>query len=354
VSYLSPQENHDVVGQQQAENVFLEAWQAQRLSHAIIFNGPKGVGKATMAFRFARLLLRQDASVLENPQSLFAPQENANSADKAAPMTDTDRLIAQLAHPDLLYINKEGEDKKTQKTEIGIDDIRQIKKFIHLTPSFAKWKVVIIDCADDLNRSAANALLKVLEDPPLYSLILLVTHHIGRILKTVRSRCQKITFKLLSDSDLSQLIDRYHPEQISEQNKKKLVKLAEGSVGRAMSLLEDGVFEQCELMNEILKKLPELPQNLLQQLIDKVSNFPLITELLLSWVYQQSRNQILYPGVEKNSFLQEGNLHISWENIYQKIVGLLSATSPLHLDAKQSLMNMFMIISVELKKPCSG
>ena len=347
--YLSPQENYDIVGQQQAEKTFLEALYAQRLSHAIIFNGPKGIGKATMAFRFARLLLKPNVSRLDDSQSLFGTQENANSLDKVVPTTDTDRLIAQLAHPDLLYINKENEEKKTQKTEIVIDDIRQIKKFIHLTPSFAKWKIVIIDCADDLNRSAANALLKVLEDPPPYSLILLVTHHIGRILKTVRSRCQKITFKFLSDSDLSQLIDRYHPQQISEQNKTKIIALAEGSIGRAMSLLEDGVFEQCQLMNEILEKLPELSQNLLQQLIDKVSNFSLIAELLLSWVYQQSRNQMLQQSLEENAFLQQDHLHINWEKIYQKIVGLLSATSPLHLDAKQSLMNIFMIISVELK-----
>lgn len=348
-SYPLPQENHYIIGQQQAEKIFLEGWKAQRLSHAIIFNGPRGVGKATMAFHFARLLLKPSSSPLEDSRSLWNIQEKEDSFNQIKMATDTDRLIAQLAHPDLLYINKDSEDKKTKKTEIVVDDIRQIKQFIQLTPSFANWKVVIIDCADDLNRAAANALLKVLEDPPPYSLIILVTHHIGRLLKTVRSRCQKITFEFLSKNILNQLITRYHSKPINDQTKTKIIELAEGSIGRAVALLEEGVFEQYILMCEILEKLPELSNFFLQQLIDKVTNFSLITELLLSWVYQQSRNQI-FKQISANKLSPNQMIYLShWEKIYQKIADLLSATSPLHLDAKQSLMNIFITLSVELK-----
>ena len=136
-----------------------------KLPHAILLCGTRGIGKATFAYHMARFML--SGTQAENPH--------------------TNSLISNNCHPDLLVIEKEGEAK-----DITVDQLRQLGHFIQLQPAYSPNKMVIIDSADEMNKNAANALLKILEEPPANSFLILVAHTPGKLLATIRSRCRQV------------------------------------------------------------------------------------------------------------------------------------------------------------------
>ena len=163
----------------------LTAYRQDRMAQAWILGGPEGVGKATFAWRLARFLLAHPdpaAPEVQRAQSLFVPGE--------APAA---RRIASMALADVFPLRRSW-NEKTKKffTEIRIDDVREIIHAFHQGSGTGGWRVAIVDCADDLNRSSANALLKLIEEPPERSLFLLIAHQPGRLLPTIRSRCRKL------------------------------------------------------------------------------------------------------------------------------------------------------------------
>ena len=154
----TPRENRDLVGQEAAEAALLTAYRSGRLPHAWLLAGPRGIGKATLAFRFARFLFAQGG------KDLFAPPASSLAL---APDHLVFRRVASGGHPDLLVVER-GVDPKRKKLrgEIVVDDTRKVAGFLRLTPAEGQWRVVILDDADLMNRNAANALLKILEEPP--------------------------------------------------------------------------------------------------------------------------------------------------------------------------------------------
>ena len=180
-----PRNAERLIGHEAAEAEMLSAYREGRLAHAWLIGGPEGVGKATLAWRFA--------------QFLFAnPDPNAPAVRDARDLT-TDpkspaaRHLGSLAHPDFSLVRRVWQtDKKKFYSEIRVDDIRDALQVFQMSAAFGGWRICLVDCAEDLNANGANALLKMIEEPPARSLILIVSHRPGQVLPTIRSRCRRL------------------------------------------------------------------------------------------------------------------------------------------------------------------
>src|SRR4029077_16039314 len=133
-------------------------------------------------------------------------------------------------------------DTGRMRLEIAVDDVRDLGAFMHMTPAMGKWRVAIIDAADEMNRNAANAVLKILEEPPSNAVLLMVAHAPGRLLPTIRSRCRRLAVPPLADALVMRLLGDYAPD-VKEQERAALAQLAEGSIGRALELAGAGSLE---------------------------------------------------------------------------------------------------------------
>ncbi len=172
-----------MIGHQDAEKAFVEAWQGGRLHHAWLLAGPQGMGKGAFAERVARFL------VTHGPDGQAATLDDAG--DEAA-----GRLVDAGNHPEILRLARQPKDKaKELARNITIEQVRQMIRRLHLSLSLGDWRVIIVDAVDDLETDGANALLKTLEEPPAKTLFLLVSHSPGRLLPTIRSRCRTLRFQ---------------------------------------------------------------------------------------------------------------------------------------------------------------
>ncbi len=240
-----PRANPLLVGHAAAEATLLGALRGRRMHHAWLITGPEGVGKATLAFRFARRVL---AGV---------PANDSLALDPADPVF---RRAMAGGHADLFTLQRTpGSDRKKLRAEIVVDDVREVGAFLRLTPAEGGWRVVVVDRADELNRNAANALLKVLEEPPPRALLLLVCAAPGRLPVTIRSRCRRLPLRPLGDADMARLLALYLPDQ-PEEERDRLIELAEGSPGRALMLREAQGLALAGLVDQVLAGLPEMPR----------------------------------------------------------------------------------------------
>ena len=211
---LHPRENYAYVGHDDAEAELADALSGGRMHHAWLLAGAKGLGKATLAYRAARV-------------ALGARKHGARPLD-VDPEDLTARRIAQLAHPDLYVLRRGLNERGRPRRDISVEDARGLSAFFALAPAEGGMRVAIIDAVDDLNRNSANAILKTLEEPPALSLLLLVCHAPGAALATIRSRCRRLTLRPLPDADVK--------AALGAKAEDALVRLAKGRPGRAIAL----------------------------------------------------------------------------------------------------------------------
>ena len=197
--FAPPHQQMAFFGHERAEQTLLDAWQSGKMHHAWLFTGPKGIGKATLAYRAARFIFNEgnmSSGALIAADTLSIP-EDSHSA----------RLVANQGHPNLLTIERPFDPKtKRFKTEITVDEVRKTVRFFGSTAGENTWRVCIVDPADDLNGNAANALLKILEEPPVRTVFFLISHAPGRLLPTIRSRCRRLTMEPLRKAPLKAAI----------------------------------------------------------------------------------------------------------------------------------------------------
>ena len=206
-----PWRNDRLIGHDVAEKTMLAAHGSSRLHHAWLITGPRGIGKATLAWRFARFLLcgsQQGGLFGDTPTGLDVGMEAPGRS-----------LVDARSHPDLFHLRRTlHPDNGRMRGEIVVEDVRGLGEFMHMTPAMGQWRVALVDAADEMNRNAANAVLKILEEPPPNAVLLIVAHAPGRLLPTIRSRCRRLALHPLSDDTVIDLLGRYAPEKIGRSH----------------------------------------------------------------------------------------------------------------------------------------
>ena len=336
---IEPRTNTYLLGHAEEEQILLTAWKNKTLHNSWLFCGIEGIGKATLAFRFARFLLAADQQRRDKYTSLEVSVDSP-----------TYKLVANASHPDLKVIErdftetdkkkvlkalKEGESlsadelKNLKKSAIiKVDDVRTINEFLAKKSSNDGWRVVIVDSVDDLNNAGANAILKILEEPPAKTVIMLISHNPNRLLPTIRSRCAKMNLKPLAENEVASLLRRYRPE-LSEKAVKGLAELSSGSIGKAIRYADNAALASYDDLCKIIYaknkyKLADLLAFCDAAVADEDS-YNLAQELVLKFVAENVK------GCDNVAELAE---------MWEKAVKIFDETARLNLDKKQALINI--------------
>lgn len=347
--FPDPRHNPDLLAHHAAEQVLLDAWNSGRLPHAWLIGGIPGIGKATLAFRFARFVL---ANGIEQTGGLFGDPPPAESL-YVAPTHPVFTRIASNGHADLLTIERPFDDKKGRlKTDIPVDQVRRIAPFLHLTAAEGGWRVVIVDGADRLNTSGQNAILKILEEPPARTVLLVVTENPGGLLPTIRSRCRKLLLPPLPEDVVSDLLGRHHPD-LPDADRAALARLAEGSIGRALDLASAGGLTLYRDLMGLLGTLPKLDLVAAHGLGDKLARkgsdtaYYAVTDLLVWWLARFARSLArealppeVVPGEAALMSRLAGDRGLDrWVEVWEKVNRLFARAESANLDRKQVILN---------------
>ncbi|SNY93456.1 DNA polymerase-3 subunit delta' [Cohaesibacter sp. ES.047] len=327
-------------GHAEAEQTFLSTWQSSKMHHAWLLTGPKGIGKATFAFRAARFMFAEGR--LQNTGGGLLDDAGAQSLD-VNPESSITRQVGNLAHPNLLLIDRPYDQKgKKFKTEITVDEVRRTVGFFGSTAGENTWRVCIVDPADDLNSNAANALLKILEEPPERTVFFLISHAPGRLLPTIRSRCRKLPFTPLENPELTEAITDL---EIAEgKDAERLSEICDGSVRRAAEMQsEDGLIVVHAF--ERLLKPPFAPDyesmNAFAEMISqrgKEERFSGFADLVQRYLSKRLHEQHNKDGI-RNADLYP--LSQAWEESGE----MIRQTQIFNLDKKQTVIEVMRMIA---------
>ena len=243
-----PRVTLSLYGHSEAEQAFLGAYRGGRMPHAWLIGGARGIGKATLAYRMARFVFAH-----REPSS--AEVRNATSL-VLAPDNPAVRRVAAQGHPDLLALERVEDEKGKVPMFIPVDMVRRTIGFFGSTAGEGGWRVCIVDAADELNTAGANALLKILEEPPANALLLVVSHAPGRLLPTIRSRCRRLMLRPLTTDDVARAAAEALGREASEPEIKTAALASDGSVARALDLLGGTALQVRERVNALLAALP--------------------------------------------------------------------------------------------------
>jgi DNA polymerase-3 subunit delta' len=245
------------------ESALLAAYRSGRVPHAFMLIGQKGIGKATLAYRMARF-------VLAHPDP-SAPAVHAASSLAVDPEHPVAQRVTAQAHGDLLVLERMPNEKNVLRHQIAADAVRRTISFFGATASEGGWRVAIVDAVDELNRAGANALLKVLEEPPERALLLLVCHWASRVLPTLRSRCCVMPMRPLSQADVARALAVAVGSADTDPQIGAAAAAADGSVARALAFFDEDALTLRQRALEELERLPALNAHALHALGDALA-----------------------------------------------------------------------------------
>ena len=352
--FPAPRANDALLGHQSAEKELLHAWHSSRLPHAWLITGPRGIGKATLAFRFARWILSKG---IASDTDLFDGNTELDSEQDlfVSPKHPSFHHITKGSHPNLLTVERSFDEKtKRLRKEIVVSDLRRVNSFFGSTANDGGWRIVIIDAADEMNRNSCNALLKILEEPPKLGLILLVAHIPGRLPPTIRSRCRSLSLKPLTHEECVQIIATQN-KGVGEEDVRTLSLLASARPGYALKLAHHNGIELYREMMSLLDGLPELDVDRLYEWSlgfarkDSDARFDLLSDLLVNWITRG-----VFASVKDEPFeeIAENEKRINqrlfspeytklWLEIWDKVSELIRLDGEQHLDRQQLIVTMF-------------
>ena len=349
----APRANPDLLGHVAAEAELRRLFDNGRLPHSLLLGGPRGIGKATLAFRLARFVLAQstgDASSI----GLFG--DNADAGLSIPPDSGVFRRVASGGHADLLTVERAYDPRRRRmRSEIVVDDTREISTFLRLTAAEGGWRVVIVDGADEMNRNAANALLKILEEPPRRALLLLVAHSPGRLLPTIRSRCRRLTLAPLASEIVGELLARYRPD-LADAEAAAVSALAGGSIGRALDLAAAGGVELYRSVLTLLLRDQGIDPAALHGFADRLARpdaeeayravEELVGQLLARLAIGAARGGGEITDQESALLRRLGGRvpAAGWAGLRDEIGQSFTRTDALNLDRKQTILGAFFAI----------
>jgi DNA polymerase III subunit delta' len=247
---VHPRETTTLLGHHEAEQALLNAYRSGRIPHAWLIGGAQGIGKATLAYRMARFVLAH--------RNAMAPDAQRAETLWVDPSDSVARQVAAGAHGGLLTLERSLNDKGVMRTVITVDETRETISFFGSTAAVEGWRVCIVDTVDELNPNAANALLKILEEPPRQSLFLLVSHAPARVLPTIQSRCRKLALRPLVAGDVIRAAADATNIAIDDPALVEAAEAADGSVARALTLLGGDAIKLHQRTAALLATLPQV------------------------------------------------------------------------------------------------
>lgn len=317
---VPPRERYDLFGHEAAEAQFARAWQSGRLHHAWMITGPRGVGKASLAWRAARRVLGAAASAEHGPLGTY-------------PTDPVCKLIESQACPDLLLLRRPWDDKRKRwRAEITVDEARKAPHFFEKSSGAGGWRVCIVDSADDMNTNAANALLKTLEEPPRRGVLFLVTHAPGRLPATIRSRCRRLDLRAPAVEKTADWLTASGTAPDSE-TAMAASRLAAGAPGRALALSVGGGVGLARDVAVLVKKGAGASDAEIRRLAERVSGKGaneargLFYEALAHAMRDEAR-ALAMAGADASQWL------IAWRELGR----LVRDADALYLDPKQSAL----------------
>ncbi|MGC2781771.1 MAG: DNA polymerase III subunit delta', partial [Bradyrhizobium sp.] len=258
IAVRHPRETSALFGHREAEAALLAAYRSGRMPHAWLIGGPQGIGKSTLAYRMARFVLAHRdpaAAAVHAADSLFV-----------APDDHVARLIASEAHGGLLTLERSANDKGVLRTVITVDETRETISFFGSTAAVEGWRVCIVDTVDELNPNAANALLKILEEPPQQSLFLLISNAPARVLATIKSRCRRLSLRALPTEQVILAAAEATGIDSADPALRDAAAASEGSVSRTLMLLGGDGLQLQTRTAALLATLPRIDPNELHAL----------------------------------------------------------------------------------------
>ena len=342
-----PRDVAQVDGHEAAEAALRGPFDSGRMHHGWLLTGPEGIGKATLAYALARYVLAKPAE-----RAAAAPGRLAIS-----PTSVTAGQVSAQSHPGLLVIRRTADAKtKRMSTVIRVDEVRRLKSFLQHTAADGGWRIVLVDPADDLNASSANALLKSLEEPPTRTLFVLVTAQPGGLLPTIQSRCRRLDLSPLPPHALQAAAaralagasdTRELPEGADERA--RLMALAQGSVRRLIELTGAGGLALYERLLKLMASLPDLDLAALHALgeelgppaaLEKFETFyALLFDLLARLVRAGAtgRARIAEEGALAKRLMTPQSL-ASWAELWETIVRDKATIAALNLDRRSFVL----------------
>lgn len=342
-----PRSQPELFGHATAARQMAAAARSGHLHHAWLVSGPKGVGKATLAWRFARAILAHGRS--DCPDDLAVPSEHIAF-----------RRIVQLAHPDVTVIRRPWDpDRKRFKTELPISEVRKLRGFFSKHPSAGDAQLAIVDCADDMSIEAQNALLKILEEPPKAAILLLLSHAPGQLLPTIKSRCRALQLRPLPPEDMALALQKLVPDVAPQQLAIASV-LAEGSPGQAAAYAMSGATVTYQELLSLLATLPRLnhgmihgfAERVVKQLADRtVSEVSTLLSLLVQRHLRASMGTLAPMAVETEAFrrMAQAVPGQGWSEFWTDLRSQYNRADMLNLDKKQFVLNAFYSIESAIR-----
>jgi DNA polymerase-3 subunit delta' len=327
-----PRETTVLSGHEDAEAGLLDAFRSGRMPHAWLIGGPRGIGKATLAWRVARFVLAHGdpmSAEVQNATSLDVPEDHPVA-----------RQIAAQTHGGVLSLERTAGDSGTLRTVITVDQVRETVPFFGSTAAAAGWRVCIVDSVDELKwPEAPNALLKILEEPPPRALFLLVSHAPARVLATIQSRCRKLLLRPLSDEQTGKAAAVVAGRSPADAVIREAAAAAEGSVARALMLLEGEALGVHKRIAGLLEALPQTNMRELHALGDQVggtdrASFTVLVDAIDRWLSQRLRAEpVDLPRLAKVS------------EVWEKLSRAARETESFNLDRKPFVFSAFGLLA---------